>query len=108
MKNNSTKHTCSIKTHPHSTESVAALASVMADNFNNILTTVLGACTLIDRDDATSKELSLYVSLIRVSAERAAALSIKLKIASAPVQDSRYSEIPLKISEPGATSVRDK
>ncbi|MHB8057493.1 MAG: histidine kinase dimerization/phospho-acceptor domain-containing protein [Desulfuromonadaceae bacterium] len=79
-------------------EAMAALASGMADDFNNILTTVMGACSLIDRDDPANSELLQYVALIRASAEHAADLSDRLmhagtsghgKTASCPVpQDS--------------------
>ena len=87
---------------------MAALASGMADNFNNILTTVMGACTLIDKDDVANKELLLYVSLIRVSAERAVELSAKLMIAGSLVQDRYCSKTNMKTSKSSATSVRDK
>ena len=57
---------------------MVTLAEGMADDFNNILTTVMGACSLIDKDDSANAELMQYVSLIRTSAERAAVLSDRL------------------------------
>jgi nitrogen-specific signal transduction histidine kinase len=62
-------------------QSMSALAGVMADDFNNILTVVLGACSLIDMDDPANAELREYVALIRSSAERAAVLADSLAIA---------------------------
>ncbi|MDD2853267.1 MAG: histidine kinase dimerization/phospho-acceptor domain-containing protein [Desulfuromonadaceae bacterium] len=59
-------------------QTLAALAGGMADDFNNILTVVLGACSLIDVDDPRNAELLQYVALIRTSAERAATLSNEL------------------------------
>ena len=68
---------------PHDTpESLAALAGGMADDFNNILTTVMGACSLIDKHDPGNGELLQCVALIRASAEHAAALSDRLMRAS--------------------------
>jgi nitrogen-specific signal transduction histidine kinase len=58
-----------------SAETIATLARGMSDNFNNILTTVMGACSLIDMDDPANSELREYITLIRTSAERAAVLS---------------------------------
>lgn len=60
---------------------MSALAGVMADDFNNILTVVLGACSLIDMDDPANAELLEYVALIRSSAERAAVLADSLAAA---------------------------
>ena len=59
---------------------MAALAGELADDFNNILTTVMGACSLIDRDDLTDDELHKCVELIRTSAEHAAVLSSDLML----------------------------
>lgn len=67
-------------------QSMAALAEGMADDFNNILTTVMGACSLIDRDDPDNRELLEYVALIRTSAERAADLSDRLMHVSSSQQ----------------------
>ncbi len=78
MKKNRTKHVASTIHTRQSPDPVTALAVRMADKFNNILTTVLGACTLIDKDDHATGELLQYVTLIRTSAERAATLSDKL------------------------------
>jgi len=64
------------------TESLAVLAGGMADDFNNILTTVMGACALIDKDESANSELVHCVSLIRSSAEHAADLSDRLMRAS--------------------------
>ncbi|MDD2365280.1 MAG: hypothetical protein PHN84_03880 [Desulfuromonadaceae bacterium] len=63
-------------------ETMGSLAVGMADNFNNILTTVMGACSLIVKDDPVNIELLKYVNLIRSSAERGAVLSDKLVHAS--------------------------
>jgi nitrogen-specific signal transduction histidine kinase len=89
-------------------KSLAALARGMADNFNNILTTVMGACSLIDRDDPANGELLQYVSLIRASAERAAALSDRLMRASISEQENANSERHPQDSGSADTTVRDK
>lgn len=78
MKNTRAKNNAS--TPPQNPESMAALAGGLADDFNNILTTVMGACSLIDRDDLTDAELHKCVELIRVSAEHAAVLSSDLML----------------------------
>lgn len=57
---------------------MAVLAGKMADDFNNILTTVMGACSLINKDDPANGELLQCVALIRASAEHAAELSDRL------------------------------
>lgn len=68
---------------------MADLAGGMADDFNNILTTVMGACSLIDRNEPENQELRQCVAVIRSSAERAVLLSHKLLQASAaPQSDS--------------------
>ncbi len=77
MKRSRNKHTASAA--PAQTpESMAALAGRMADDFNNILTTVMGACSLIDKDVPANGELLQCVALIRASAEHAADLSDRL------------------------------
>jgi hypothetical protein len=55
------------------------LASGLADDFNNILTVILGACSMIDMDSNAQPELLRCVSLIRTSAEHAAMLSDQLR-----------------------------
>jgi nitrogen-specific signal transduction histidine kinase len=89
-------------------ESMLTLAVGMADDFNNILTTVMGACSLIERDKNTNSELFQYVELIRSSAERAAKLSSRLIYAS--THELEYvSPIDLnRLTGKNATSVRDK
>jgi nitrogen-specific signal transduction histidine kinase len=71
---------------------MAALACGMADHFNNILTTVMGACSLIDRDDPANAELLRYVALIRASAERAVTLSDRLMHVGTQDQEAGHSE----------------
>jgi nitrogen-specific signal transduction histidine kinase len=93
---------------PETPESMAALAEGMADNFNNILTTVMGACSLIDRDDPANVELLQYVALIRASAERAAALSDRLMRAGISEQENANSDSHPQDSGSADTSVRDK
>ena len=94
------KHTTSPPL-PQIPAAMAALAEGIADDFNNILTTVMGACSLIDRDESANVELLQYVALIRASAERAAALSDKLMQAGTAIDDSvRLASVK--------TSVRDK
>ncbi|MDD2898924.1 MAG: histidine kinase dimerization/phospho-acceptor domain-containing protein [Desulfuromonadaceae bacterium] len=90
-------------------DSMAELASGMADDFNNILTTVMGACSLIDKDEATNSELLHYVSLIRKSAERAASLSDKLmRVSNSPDQLHGNAGKIQPDSVSVATSVGDK
>ena len=89
-------------------ESVAVLAGGMADDFNNILTTVMGACSLIDREDPGNNELLQYVAIIRASAERAAALSNELMLASSLEFEGICSESHTLNSKSKTTSVRDK
>lgn len=84
MKKTRTTHEVRINPAPAKQDSMANLASGMADDFNNILTTVMGACSLIDREEHPSDELLQCVALIRTSAERAATLSDKLMRASNP------------------------
>ena len=71
----------------------------MADDFNNILTTVMGACSLIDKDDTDNRDLHQCVELIRASAEHAADLSASLM---------RVGSVNPENSASATTSVRDK
>ncbi|NTW80858.1 MAG: hypothetical protein HGB32_12045 [Geobacteraceae bacterium] len=87
---------------------MAALASGMADDFNNILTTVMGACSLIDKDDPNNRDLHQCVELIRTSAEHAAALSVTLMRAGAVDKVGANPGDHLQDSASAATSVRDK
>ena len=106
MKKSRTKHTTTPPTEIP--ESLAALAGGMADDFNNILTTVMGACSLIDREDPGNNELLKYVAIIRASAERAAALSNRLMLAGSLELDGNSSESHHQNLESISTSVRDK
>lgn len=87
---------------------MAVLAGGMADDFNNILTTVMGACSLIDREQPGNVELLQYVAIIRASAERAAALSNRLMLASSLELDGICSESRHQNFESVSISVRDK
>jgi len=87
---------------------MAALASGMADDFNNILTTVMGACSLIDRDDPANSELLQYVALIRASAEHAADLSDRLMHAGSLRHDNIRPDSELPDSTSVDISERDK
>lgn len=80
---------------------MVALAEGMADDFNNILTTVMGACSLIDKDDSANRELIQCVSLIRTSAERAAALTDRLMHVATTEEETPDSTSP-------SVSLRDK
>lgn len=62
--------------------SLKLLAGGLSDDFNNILTVILGACSLIDMDDAANSELRRSVSLIKTSAEHAATLTDRLALMS--------------------------
>lgn len=73
MKKTRTKQTSTLS--PVAVESIADLAAGTADDFNNILTTIMGACSLMDRDNLSQAELLKCVALILASAERAAVLS---------------------------------
>jgi nitrogen-specific signal transduction histidine kinase len=86
MKKSRSKHIASPSPQPH--DSVSDLASGIANDFNNILTTVMGACSLIDKDDPENDELRHCVALIRSSAEHAADLSHKLAQAGRPDKES--------------------
>lgn len=61
---------------------MGALACGMADDFNNILTTVMGAYSLLDKDSSANSKLIQYVDVIRTSAERAAVWICHLKDAA--------------------------
>lgn len=89
MKHSRKKHTSRLA--PKFPDSIAELANGMADDFNNILTTLMGACSLIDKDEPVNKELLQYVALIRASAERAAVLSDKLVRVSTQEQQNSLS-----------------
>jgi nitrogen-specific signal transduction histidine kinase len=108
MKKQRAKHTAPVPPTPESPQSVVSLASGMADDFNNILTTVMGACSLIDREDSANAELLRFIALIRSSAERAADLSDKLVKASTLEQITAVSITNRQISDSAATSARDK
>ncbi|MDD2309860.1 MAG: hypothetical protein PHH91_09795 [Desulfuromonadaceae bacterium] len=90
------------------TETIAVLAEGIADNFNNILTTVLGACSLIDKDDPANGELQQCVALIRGSAERAAALTDRLASAITLEQENVRSGRHPSETSPAERSVDDK
>lgn len=98
MKKTRSKHNTSTPS-PQTSESMEALASGMADDFNNILTTVMGACSLIDKSDPNSSELRQCVDIIRTSAERAALLSEKLIDASSHEQDSKCNDCKMSVSK---------
>lgn len=87
---------------------MSSLAGGMADDFNNILTTVMGACSLIDSDDTANGELLQCVALIRASAEHAADLSGRLMQVGALEQVSACSGAPSQDSGNAAASKRDK
>lgn len=93
---------------PKIPESVASLAGGMADDFNNILTTVMGACSLIDKDDPGNDELLQCVALIRSSAEHAADLSGRLMHIEALEQESGCTNCSSKDTGSAGASVRDK
>lgn len=78
---------------PKLPESMAVLAGGMADDFNNILTVILGACSLIDMDASANSELLRCVSLIRVSAEHAAALADRLALLSGLHSNARHQKL---------------
>ena len=90
MKKNRKKHKAIPTTESH--ESMAALAGSMADDFNNILTTVMGACSLIDKDDPANGELLQCVALIRASAEHAADLSDRLMHVGTSKRDKKTND----------------
>lgn len=82
---------------------MSALAGGMADDFKNILTVVLGACSLIDKDDPANAELMQYVALIRSSAERAAVLADSLA-AAGNIQGSETANSTIGRIQPKVTS----
>jgi signal transduction histidine kinase len=59
-------------------EFISTLASGVAHNFNNILTIIIGACTLLEMKPVCSSDQALYISRIRSAAERAANLTQSL------------------------------
>ena len=87
---------------------MAALAGRMADDFNNILTTVMGACSLIDKDDPANGELLQCVALIRASAEHAADLSDRLMHVGTSEQENVRSGRHPSETSPAERSVDDK
>ena len=91
-------------------ETVAALAGGMADDFNNILTTVMGACSLIKMDDPDNDELLQCVALIRASAEHAASLSEQLAHASTHERSGNHprEQIPGDSAKQNGTGTADK
>ena len=78
MKNRDKKYRHHPTEPPHFRSSMVALAVDMAADFNNILTTVMGACTLIKKDDPENAELLQCIALINASAEHAALLTNQL------------------------------
>jgi len=104
MKKTRAKHTPPSK----KPDSMTSLAGGMADEFNNILTTVMGACSLIDRDDPGNGELLQCVALIRASAEHAADLSGRMMHVETLEQENACSGSPTQDSGSAAASVRDK
>lgn len=59
-------------------EPIRDLASEVADGFNNLLTVIIGACTLLEKNAGNDPEQILYVDRIRNSADRAARLTQSL------------------------------
>lgn len=59
-------------------ESIGTLAGGVAHEFNNILTVVIGACTLLEMKPASSFDQEEYITQIRTAAERAAHLTQSL------------------------------
>ncbi len=108
MKKPHTKHTVPATPVSPAPETIDVLACRMADDFNNILTTLLGACSLIDMDDPANGELVRYVALIRASAEHAAALSDRLASAFTQDQKNICTVNPQHVSCSADTSVSDK
>ena len=91
-----------------SPDSASALANGIADDFNNILTTVMGACSLIDQEVAANSELLQYVNLIRTSAERAASLSVRLANSDDTTAKTTKKSRRVASSSSLAVSTRDK
>lgn len=87
---------------------MASLAGGMADEFNNILTTVMGACSLIDGENSANGELLQCVALIRASAEHAADLSGRLMHVGTSGQENACTGSCLRGSGSAGASVRDK
>lgn len=69
--------------------SIAVLADGLTDDFNNILTVILGAGSLIESNSEASTELLKCVSLIRTSAEHASDLSSRLALACSARNQSK-------------------
>jgi nitrogen-specific signal transduction histidine kinase len=63
-------------------ESIGTLAGGVAHDFNNILTVIIGACTLLEMNAADYPEQMPFVSRIRNYAERAAQLTQDLLVFS--------------------------
>lgn len=59
-------------------ESIGTLAGGVAHDFNNILTVIIGGCTLLEMNPGSSSDQSVYISQIRTAAERAALLTRSL------------------------------
>jgi hypothetical protein len=74
---------------PDVSETMVELAHDMVDDFNNILTTVMGACSLIDKSETENKELRQCIAVIRSSAERAVVLSGKLLQVCLPSREAQ-------------------
>ena len=66
----------------HMIESIGALAGSVANDFANILTVIIGACSLLEMNSGECPEQTLYVSRIRAYAERAAQINQNLITAS--------------------------
>lgn len=89
MKKQRTGHKSTLSTE--APDSMASLAGKLSDDFNNILTVVLGASSLIDSNSSADTELLRCVSLIRASAEHAVGLSSQLALACS-VQMDRHKK----------------
>ncbi len=61
-----------------SNDTLVALASGLSDDFNNILTVIFNACSLVESGRNNDPDLLRCLALIRTSAEHAAVLSKKL------------------------------
>jgi two-component system, cell cycle sensor histidine kinase and response regulator CckA len=59
-------------------ESIGELAGVVANNINNILTVIIGACTLLEMNGADNPEQMAFIFCIQNYAERAAHLTRNL------------------------------
>lgn len=74
MKNTEKDNLCKPPAH----DSLGKLAGGVADDFNNILTVIIGACSLLEMNAADNPEQMQFVSRIRCYAERAAQLTQSL------------------------------